>query len=221
MKTLLLIDANSLIHRCFHALPPLSNKKGEPTGALYGVANILLKIIQSKKPDFAAALFDRPEPTFRKQRFADYKIHRPPTPDELAPQLAGAHKLFESFSIKTLEAPGYEADDLIGTLAQKFRNDARILILTGDLDSLQLVENGRVIVETFKKGISQTARYDEEAVEERYGIRPPQMIDYKALVGDASDNIPGVPGVGPKTASAILKKYKTLDNFFKKGGITV
>lgn len=219
MKTLLLIDANSLIHRCFHALPPLTNSKGEPTGALYGISNILLKIISSKKPDFAAALFDRPEPTFRKEKFSDYKIHRPKAADELVSQIILAHHLFEDFSIKTFELPGYEADDLIGTFATKFKNekDIRVIILTGDLDSLQLIEDGKISVETFKKGISETATYNEEAVFERYGIRPDQMIDYKALVGDASDNIPGVSGIGPKTASEILKKYETLDIFFKKG----
>ncbi|MFA6136210.1 MAG: DNA polymerase [Candidatus Paceibacterota bacterium] len=219
MKTLLLIDANSMIHRCFHAVPPLVNKKNEPTGALYGVSNILLKIIQSKKPEYAAALFDRPEATFREQKYAQYKAQRPKTADELIPQLKKAHDLFESFSIKWLEIPGYEADDLIGTLAIKFKKekDIKVLILTGDLDSLQLVEDGKILVETFKKGISETMVYDEGAVVERYGIHPTQMIDYKALVGDASDNIPGVAGVGPKTASEILRKYKTLDIFFKEG----
>lgn len=218
MKKLLLIDANSLIHRCFHALPPLTNKKGEPTGALYGVSAILLKILQTKKPDFAAALFDRPEPTLRKQKFAEYKIHRPPTPNELVLQINKAHQLFESFSIKTLELIGYEADDLIGTLSQKFKNEAQVIILTGDLDTLQLVENQKVIVETFKKGISQTVSYNEEKVKERYdGLSPAQLVDYKALVGDPSDNIPGVSGIGPKSATEILKKYQTLENFLEKG----
>ena len=218
MKKLLLIDANSLIHRCFHALPPLTNKKGEPTGALYGVSAILLKILQTKKPDFAAALFDRPEPTLRKQKFAEYKIHRPPTPNELVLQINNAHQLFESFSIKTLELIGYEADDLIGTLSQKFKNEAQVIILTGDLDTLQLVENQKVIVETFKKGISQTVSYNEEKVKERYdGLSPAQLVDYKALVGDPSDNIPGVSGIGPKSATEILKKYQTLEKFLEKG----
>lgn len=218
MKKLLLIDANSLIHRCFHALPPLTNKKGEPTGALYGVSTILLKILQTKKPDFAAALFDRPEPTLRKQKFAEYKIHRPPTPNELVLQINKAHQLFESFSIKTLELIGYEADDLIGTLSQKFKNEVQVIILTGDLDTLQLVENQKVIVETFKKGISQTVSYNEEKVKERYdGLSPAQLVDYKALVGDPSDNIPGVSGIGPKSATEILKKYQTLENFLEKG----
>jgi DNA polymerase-1 len=219
MKTLLLIDANSLIHRCFHALPPLTNLKGEPVGALYGVSSILLKIIGSKKPDFAAACFDRPEPTFRKEKFAAYKAQRPKAPDELISQIINAHHLFEHFSIKAVEMPGYEADDIIGTLAERFKKekDVKITILTGDLDSLQLVQDGKITVSTFKKGISDTIAYDEDAVVQRYGLEPKRLIDYKALVGDPSDNIPGVPGVGPKTAADILQKYGTLDSFLQKG----
>ncbi len=217
--TLLLIDANSLIHRCYHALPPFTNPAGEPVGALYGVASILLKISQQKRTDFCAALFDRPEPTFRKEKFSDYKIHRPKTEDELVLQLAKAHDLFEAFSIKSFEIPGYEADDLIGTLATRFgkEKDVHVRILTGDLDSLQLVRDGQIEVETFRKGLSDTVIYDEAEVRNRYGLEPGQLIDYKALVGDPSDNIPGVPNVGPKTASSILQKYGTLDNFFKNG----
>ncbi len=219
MKTLLLIDANSLIHRCYHALPPLTNPKGEPVGALFGVSNILLKILRSQKPEYAAACFDRPEPTFRKEKYSGYKAQRPKAPDELVSQIINARKLFESFSIKTFDQIGYEADDLIGTLAEKFKKEKniKVLILTGDLDSLQLVEDNKVNVETFRKGISDTIIYDEQAVIDRYGITSNQLIDYKALVGDASDNVPGVPNVGPKTASDILKKYKTLENFLNTG----
>ncbi len=219
MKTLLLIDANSLIHRCFHALPPFTNPKGEPVGALFGISNILLKIISDKKPDYAVACFDRPEPTFRKKMFSDYKAQRPKAPDELVSQIIGAHKLFESFSVKFAEIPGYEADDIIGSLAKKSEEikDIKTIILTGDLDSLQLVKDGKIIVDTFKKGISETIVYDEEKVKERYGIKSDQLIDYKALVGDASDNIPGVFGIGPKAATFILQKYETLENFLKNG----
>lgn len=219
MKSLLLIDANSLIHRCFHALPPLNNPKGQPVGAIYGVSSVLLKILNQRKPDYIAALFDRPEPTFRKERYNQYKAQRPKAPDELISQLIEAHNLFNAFSIKTFESPGFEADDLIGTMAKKFGVEKNILvtILTGDLDSLQLVKDGEIVVETFKKGISETMEYDRAGVIERYGLEPEQLIDYKALVGDQSDNIPGVLGIGQKTASAILQKYKTLDAFFKKG----
>ncbi len=218
-KTILLIDANSLIHRCFHALPPFTNPAGKPVGALYGIASILLKLVAQKKPDYAVALFDRPEPTFRKEKFAAYKAHRPPAPDELVAQIIAAHDLFATFSIATIELPGFEADDLIGTCAVRFSKEKnlRVVILTGDLDSLQLVSDGTITVETFKKGISDTLLYDEAAVKDRYGIAPTQLIDYKALVGDPSDNIPGVAGIGPKTAAAILQTYGSLENFFARG----
>lgn len=219
MKTLLLIDAHSLIHRCFHALPPLTNTHREHVGALYGVSSVLIKIITQKKPDYAAALFDRPEPTFRKEKFSAYKAHRPKAPDELISQLIHARELFGAFSIPVFEKSGFEGDDLIGTLATSLGKTKGVtaVILTGDLDSLQLVSDGNVVVETFKKGISDTIIYDEAGVFERYHLAPSQLIDYKALVGDQSDNIPGVAGVGPKTAVALLQKYSTLDSFFDNG----
>lgn len=220
MPTLLLIDANSLIHRCFNALPPFTGPSGQPTGGLYGLANVLLKILREQHPEFIAAFFDRPEPTFRKEIFHEYKIQRPKAPDELVSQIIEAHQLFETFKIKTFEIPGLEADDLIGTAAEKFKNepDLKIIILTGDLDSLQLVENDKVVSETFKKGISDTIIYDEKAVKERYdGLLPNQITDYKGLVGDPSDNIPGAPGIGPKTAIPIIKEYGTLENFLENG----
>jgi len=230
MKTLLLIDANSLIHRCFHALPPLAGPDNQPTGSLYGLSSILIKILREQppaegearqgRPDFIAAFFDRPEPTFRKEIFDGYKIHRPKAPDELVSQIVEAHKLFEAFEIKTYEVPGFEADDLIGTAVENFKNepDLKIIILTGDLDALQLVENNKVVVETTKKGVSETIIYNEEAVKERYdGLSPVQIPDFKGLVGDPSDNILGVPGIGPKTAIHLIKKYGNLENFLENG----
>lgn len=214
MKTLLLIDSNALIHRCFHALPGLTSKDGEPAGSLYGLSSVLIKILKENPPDFVAAFFDRPEPTFRKQIFKEYKIHRPKAPDELISQIIEAHRLFVEFGIKTFEAAGYEADDLIGTAVEKFKNteDLKIIILTGDLDTLQLIENERTVVETFKKGITETFIYTEKRVVERFGILPKQLSDYKGLVGDASDNIKGVTGIGPKTASSLLQKHVSLEN---------
>lgn len=219
MKTLLLIDANALIHRCFHALPPLTGSGGKPAGSIYGVSNILLKIFREEPPDFVAAFFDRPEPTFRKELYKEYKIHRPKAPDELVSQIIEAHKLFEAFDVKIFETPGFEADDLIGAAVEKFKNvpDLKIIILTGDLDILQLIDNGRVTVETFKKGLSETVIYDETAVIGRYGVLPSQLSDYKGLVGDPSDNIPGVLGIGPKTAAPLIQKYGNLENFFENG----
>ena len=217
MKTLLLIDANSIIHRSFHALPPLTTPDGRPIQAVYGLASILLKLWREDKPDYAAALFDRPEPTFREKEYAEYKAQRPVTPDELISQITEAHELFSVFGIKTFEEPGYEADDLIATLAAKFagKDDAAVVVLTGDMDTLQLVNDDKILVRTFKKGVSETMLYDEKAVRERYGLEPCQLIDYKALVGDPSDNIKGVPGIGPKTAAEVLTRFGTLENAYK------
>ena len=218
MKTLLLIDAHALIHRAFHALPPLTTPSGEPAGAIYGVSNTLIKILKEQKPDYIAAAFDRPEPTFRKEIFKDYKSHRPPAADELIHQIIKAYELFKKFNIPIFEKPRFEADDIIGTLVNKLKekDGLKIIILTSDLDTLQLVKKDDVVVQTPKKGISETVLYNEEAVINRYGLTPSQLPDYKGLVGDPTDNIPGVPGVGPKTASKLLKEYKTLENLYKK-----
>jgi DNA polymerase-1 len=217
MKQLLLIDANSIIHRSFHALPPFTGPSGEPTGALYGIASILLKLWREEKPEYAAALFDRPEPTFRKKEYAEYKAQRPPAPDDLVAQIIEAHHLFEAFGITTFEKPGFEADDLIATLAERFKSepDTQVVILTGDRDTLQLIEDDKVVVRTFNKGVSDTTIYDEKAVIEKYGFMPAQMVDYKALVGDPSDNIKGVSGVGPKTATELIKKFGNIENIWK------
>ncbi|MDI6821049.1 MAG: DNA polymerase [Patescibacteria group bacterium] len=217
MKKLLLIDANSLIHRAFHALPPLTSPKGAAVGALYGLTSILIKILNEHKPDYIVAAFDRPEPTFRKEMFEDYKANRPKAAEELIEQIIKAHELFNQFNISFFEQPGFEADDIIGTCVNNFKNipDLKIEILTGDLDTLQLVESDKVVVRTMKKGVSETIVYDEGTVINRYGLEPKQLIDYKGLVGDLSDNIPGVKGVGPKTASKLLNEYKTLENLYK------
>jgi len=218
MKKLLLIDANSIIHRSFHALPPFTTPEGKPSGAIYGIASILLKLWRDERPDYAAALFDRPEPTFRDEKYAEYKAQRPPAPDELIQQIIEAHKLFEAFGIRTFEKPGYEADDLIATLAERFKTvpDLQVVILTGDRDTLQMVEGDKLVVQTFNKGVSDTTIYNEAAVIEKYGIAPTQMVDYKALVGDSSDNIKGVPGVGPKTALELIKKFGTVKEMYRQ-----
>ncbi len=217
MKTLLLIDANSIIHRSFHALPPFTTPDGRPSGALYGIASILLKLWREERPEYAAALFDRPEPTFRDKMYAEYKAQRPPAAEELISQIIEAHKLFEAFGIKTFEKPGYEADDLIATFAEKFggKDGLRAEILTGDRDTLQLVRDDAIVVRTFNKGVSDTTIYGEKEVMEKYGLVPAQLVDYKSLVGDASDNIKGVPGVGPKTATEMLKKYGSVKELYK------
>ena len=217
MKTLLLFDANSIIHRSFHALPPFTTPEGKPSGAIYGIASILVKLWREERPEYAAALFDRPEPTFRDIKYAEYKAQRPPAADDLIAQIIEARHLFDAFGIKTFERAGFEADDLIATLAERFKKeeDLRIVILTGDRDTLQLVEGEHIVVRTFNKGISDTTTYGESAVFQKYGLAPRQMIDYKALVGDPSDNIKGVPGVGPKTATELIKKFGSMKEIYR------
>lgn len=217
MKKILLIDANSIIHRSFHAIPPFTAPDGRPSGAIYGIASILLKLWREEKPDYAAALFDRPEPTFRDEQYAEYKAQRPPAAEELISQIIEAHNLFKAFGIRTFEKPRYEADDLIATLAIKFKDtpDLQVVILTGDRDTLQLVEGDKLVVKTFNKGVSDTTIYNEARVIEKYGLPPSQLVDYKALVGDQSDNIKGVPGVGPKTALDLIKRFGTIKNLYE------
>lgn len=215
-KTLLLIDANSLIHRFFHALPPFTTPDGAPIGAIYGLAQVMLKIFREIKPTHIAACFDRPEPTFRDEMYKEYKAHRPPTAEGLIPQIQRAHDLFDKFKVKTFEIPGFEADDLIGTLATKFGGEPelRVVIFSGDLDTLQLIQGEKVIVQFLLKGITETKLYNEAAVAERYELKPSQLPDLKGLVGDASDNIPGVKGVGPKTAIPLIKEFESLEGVY-------
>lgn len=219
MKELLLIDANSLIHRAYHALPKtFTSPQGNPTNALFGLSKIILKLARESPAEYAAACFDRPEPTFRKEVFQEYKATRPEAPDDLISQIVGARDLFSAFGISSFEVPGFEADDIIATLAERFGGvpELRVVILTGDRDTLQLVRGEKIIVRAPKKGVSETITYDEKTVKEHYGLSPEQIVDYKALAGDPSDNIKGVSGIGPKTASALLSRYGTLENLYEK-----
>ena len=215
-KTLVLIDSNALVHRAFHALPPLSKKDGTPTGAVYGYALTLLSVMEQLKPDYIAATFDLAGPTFRHEKFEDYKATRVKAPDELYEQIPLVKKMLEAYGIPIYEKQGFEADDVIGTLAKnkKLNGDLQKIIVTGDLDALQLVDND-VEVFTLRKGIKDTVTYNTEKVKKRFDLDPEQIVDYKALRGDASDNIPGVKGIGEKTATELLKKYKTLDSVYK------
>ncbi len=217
-KKILLIDANSFIHRAFHALPPLKTKEGKPVGAIYGLTNTLLRILENERPDYVAAAFDTPETTFRKEMFEEYKAQRPETPEELISQIVESYNLFEKLGIKTLEKPGFEADDVLGALAERFTKDKNVktFILTGDLDSLQLVDDENTIVLVPQKGVSRMTEYNEEKVKERFGVEPSRLADYKGLVGDSSDNIPGIPGIGPKTAKSLLQKYGTIERMYEK-----
>ncbi len=217
MDKLILVDGNAILHRAFHALPPLNNIEGQMTNAVFGFFSMLFKIITDLKPEYLAVCFDRPKPTFRQELYVGYHAQRPKMDENLVPQIGLVHEGLEKAGIKIFEIDGYEADDLIGTLsyqAVKIEKNAHVIIVSGDRDMLQLV-NHRVNVLAPIIGITKMILFDEEKVKEKYGLKPLQIIDYKALVGDPSDNYPGVSGVGPKTASELLKKYETFENLYK------
>ncbi len=209
--TFLILDGNSLAHRAFHAIPHLATSKGVVTNAVYGFTNMLLKVLKEIKPELVAVCFDKGKVTFRHDQFEDYKAHRPGTPDELRPQFPLIKELLAAMNISVLECEGYEADDLIGTLVNRAEQaGVSSIIVTGDQDTLQLVSPLTRVLLT-RKGISELEEYTEDRVWERFGITPAQFPDYKGLIGDPSDNIPGVPGIGPKTARALLKVYGRLE----------
>ncbi len=208
----LVIDGSSLIHRAFFALPPLTTRQGINTGAVYGFCNMLAKLLDDVKPKWLAVAFDKSRKTFRTEIFADYKGQRKPTPSELSEQFPLARKLLEAMNIVVLETDGYEADDIIGTFAVHAPKEAEVIIVTGDKDELQLLDD-RVKVYFTKRGISDIKEYDVATFAEDYeGLLPKQLIDLKGLMGDTSDNIPGVPGVGPKTALKLIGEYGSVEN---------
>jgi len=214
-KKLMLIDGNSLIHRAFHALPPLTTKEGIPVGAVYGFLSVFFKASEKLKPDYIICAFDRPEPTFRHQEYKEYKAKRIKAPQELYDQIPLIKELLETLGVKVLEKAGFEADDLIASIDKMAgREKIETVILTGDTDTLQIVDADTQVY-GFRKGFSDVVIYDEEQVRAKYGLSPKQLLDYKALRGDPSDNIPGVSGVGEKTALELLKKYQTLDGIYK------
>lgn len=215
-KVLVLLDGNALIHRSFHALPPLTSKSGELVNAVYGVALTLLSVLEKFHPEYIAASFDLSGPTFRHEKFADYKATRVKAPDELYAQIPRVKELVRAFNIPIYEQRGFEADDCVGTLArQATEKDSNIqtVIVTGDNDALQLVGD-RVNVFALRKGVKDTVLYDEAGVVAKYGFSPKTLIEFKGLRGDASDNIPGVHGIGEKGATDLLKKYQTLENVY-------
>lgn len=217
MKRLILIDTHAVIHRAYHALPPLNTPSGEPINAVYGFTSILLRILRELKPDFIAAAFDLSGPTFRHVAYERYKAQRPETPSDLSSQFTKVKEILRAFSVPVWEKEGYEADDIIGTIAKKLekKKGLEVIIVTGDMDTLQLVRPG-LEVYAMKKGITDTVIYDEKAVQERYGFKPKLLIDFKGLKGDASDNIPGVRGIGEKTASDLVKQFGTIEEIYKK-----
>jgi DNA polymerase-1 len=213
-RKLLLIDGSSYLYRAFHALPPLSNSKGEPTGAVLGVLNMLNKLIKEESPDRVAVIFDAPGRTFRDDLFEQYKAHRPPMPDDLRSQVQPLLDAVAAMGLPLLRIPGVEADDVIGTLAtQAARADYDVLISTGDKDMAQLVGPRIGLVNTMSN-----TRLDRDGVKSKFDVFPEQIIDYLALVGDSSDNIPGVTGVGPKTAAKWLNQYQRLDSLIANAG---
>lgn len=208
----LVIDGSSLIHRAFFALPPLMNKQGVHTGAVYGLCNMLLKLLGDLQPRYMAVAFDKSRKTFRTEMYADYKGQRKPTPSELSEQFPLAMKVLDALGIHTLELDNYEADDIIGTFAKKAPQDIEVIIVTGDRDELQLVDKRTKVFYT-KRGISDIQIFDEAEFSANYeGLEPKQLIELKGLMGDTSDNIPGVPGVGSKTALKLIKEYGTVEN---------
>lgn len=214
MKTFLILDGNSLLHRAWHAIPPLTAKDGRVVNAAYGFTMVIEKMREKFSPDYMAVAWDLPGKTFRHEEFEEYKATREKKEDELYEQIELIQEILEKYGVPSLSVEGMEADDVLGTISKKFgQKNRQVLVLTGDLDSLQLIDaNTKVVV--FIKGLSEVKEYDDEAVKERYGLEPKQLIDFKALMGDPSDNIPGVSGVGKKTAADLLQRFETIEGIY-------
>lgn len=239
MPKLLLIDGNNLFYRAYHALPPLSDKTGENANAVFGFSNMILKAIDEVQPDYIACAFDTKAPTFRHVEFEAYKAQRVAPPPDLYPQLPKVKKVLDAFGIKYFEKAGYEADDLLASIATQLVNSSQstvhskkksvnsepstvdeVIILSGDRDLLQLVD-GNIKVQApgwnlpaGRQGLKETTLYGSAEVKEKFGINPGQMVDYKSMTGDPSDNVPGIAGIGPKTAASLLNQYQTLEGIY-------
>ncbi len=209
---LLLVDGSALLHRAYHAYPPLTSKTGQVVGAVYGVASMLYSALLEVNPSHVMVAWDLPKPTFRHEKYVGYKAQRPKADTEMVEQIPIVKSVIESMGILQSEVEAYEADDIIGTLS-RIDIDGEIVILTGDQDTMQLVDP-KVSILTPPKGKLPAKMYGVNEVLEKYGVRPDQIVDYKALIGDVSDNIPGVAGVGPTTASKLLQHFGTLDAIF-------
>lgn len=217
MTKLLLVDGNAILHRAYHALPSsLTTKNGEPINAVYGFVSMLVRIITDLKPTHIAVCFDTPVETFRKAQYVGYQAHRPRLDSDLSSQFEITYKVLEAMNIPIYKVERYEADDVIGTISYQSNTLIdEIVIVTGDRDILQLVDDKKNIkVYMPVKGLSTAKLYSEKDVVERMGVKPNQIVDYKALAGDSSDNYPGVTGIGPKTAIGLLEKYETLENIY-------
>lgn len=213
-KRLVLLDSHAILHRAYHAIPDFQTSQGEPTGALYGLITMLLKSITDFSPDYIIAARDLPGPTFRDKLFEEYKGTRAEIDEPLVEQLKKAPDLLKAFGIPVYSAEGFEADDVIGTIAEKVKNDTDVIIATGDADMFQLVDGEKVQVYHLRQGINDLVLYDDERVRERYGFGPEEVIDYKGIRGDASDNIPGVPGVGEGSATKLIETFGSLEDIY-------
>ena len=216
-QRVVLLDSHAIIHRAYHALPDFMNSEGQPTGAIYGLATMLFKIITELKPDFIIACFDLPKKTFRHEAYEGYKAGRAKADEELVLQLIKSRDFFKALSIPIYEKEGFEADDLLGTIVKKLKNkkDTETIIASGDMDTLQLVESDSVLVYTLKKGISDTILYNQQKVFDRFNFLPENLPDYKGLNGDPSDNIIGIKGIGDKTATTLISKFGTIEKIYK------
>ena len=219
-KRLIVIDSNALIHRAYHALPPLTAKNGELVNAVYGFLLIFLKAIKELHPEYIVACFDFPGKNFRHEQYRDYKAKRPKAPEDLYAQISKLKNIIKNFNVLVLEKEGFEADDLIGTVSKLAQEDKEVqietFILSSDNDMLQLVDL-YTRVYSLKKGVKDTVIYDEKGVREKYqGLNPIQLIDYKALRGDPSDNVPGAKGIGEKGAIGLIKNFGSLENLYKE-----
>ncbi len=216
-KKLVLLDAHAIIHRAYHALPDFATAQGVPTGALYGLATMLIKIIEELNPEYIVGCFDLPGPTYRHEAYGDYKAGRKKTDDVLSLQLESAKDVFRDWGIPIYSKPGFEADDMLGTIVYELRNNKEVqtIIASGDMDTMQLVRNNEVLVYTLRKGIKDTVMYDEDGVVKRFGFVPKLLPDFKGLRGDPSDNIIGVKGIGEKTATTLIQKFGTVEEIYK------
>ena len=220
-KRLIVIDSNSIVHRAFHALPPLSTKSGEVVGAVYGFLLVFLKALREFQPNYIAATFDLPGPTFRHEKFREYKATRPPTAQGICDQLPKIKEILKEFGVSIFEKQGFEADDIIATISdlvgkQQTIEELETIILSGDSDSLQLVDKNTKVY-FLRKGVKDTVLYDENKVLEKYqGLVPEKLADFKSLKGDPTDNIPGVKGIGEKTAISLILKFGSIENLYQE-----
>jgi len=215
MSKLLLVDGSALLHRAYHAYPPFTTKTGVIVGAVYGVASILISAIEEVQPTHLMVAWDLPKPTFRHLKYVGYKAQRPKADTEMVEQIPMVKEVIETMGIVQLAEEGYEADDIIGTLSKMGSSENEVVILTGDQDTMQLV-SPHVRVLTPAKGQNPPVLYGQGEVLNKYGVQPEQIVDYKALIGDSSDNIPGVSGIGPVMASKLINEYGSLDEIYRQ-----